>query len=159
MMTRTAQYLVIGVLTLGLAGCQEAGQKQTLGTLLGAVSGAVAGAQVGKGKGRIAAVAAGTLLGSLLGGSIGKSLDNADRIAMQQTTQQTLESSPSGKTVTWKNPDSGHSGTVTPQPSYKNSTGEYCREYQQSVTVNGKTERAYGTACRQPDGSWKIVSG
>ena len=66
MMTRTAQYLVIGVLTLGLAGCQEAGQKQTLGTLLGAVSGAVAGAQVGKGKGRIAAVAAGTLVADAL---------------------------------------------------------------------------------------------
>ncbi len=159
MMTKSAQYLVIGILALGLAGCQEAGQKQTLGTLLGAVTGAVASAQVGKGRGQIAAVAAGTLLGSLLGGNIGKSLDNADRIAMQQTTQRTLESSPSGKTVSWKNPDSGHSGTVTPQPSYKNATGQYCREYQQSITVNGRTEKAYGTACRQPDGSWKIVSG
>jgi surface antigen len=26
------------------------------------------------------------------------------------------------------------------------------------VTIVGKTERAYGTACRQPDGSWKIVN-
>ena len=159
MMIGSARYLIIGLLALGLTACQEGGQKQSLGTLLGAVGGAVAGAQVGKGRGRLAAVAAGALLGSLLGGNIGKSLDNADRIAMQQTTQRTLESSPSGNTVSWKNPDSGHSGTVTPQPSYKNARGRYCREYQQTITVNGETEKAYGTACRQPDGSWKIVKG
>lgn len=159
MMTKNCQILVIGMLALGLTGCQEAGQKQTLGTLLGAVTGAVAGAQVGKGRGQLAAVAAGTLLGSLLGGNIGKSLDNADRIAMRQTTQRTLETSPAGKTVRWKNPDSGHSGTVTPQLAKKNTAGQYCREYQQTITVNGKTEAAYGRACRQPDGSWKIVSG
>ena len=156
MMIGSARYLIIGLLALGLTACQEGGQKQSLGTLLGAVGGAVAGAQVGKGRGRLAAVAAGALLGSLLGGNIGKSLDNADRIAMQQTTQRSLESSPSGNTVSWKNPDSGHSGTVTPKPSYQNSRWQYCREYQQTVTVNGETAKAYGTACRQPDGSWKI---
>ena len=32
----------------------------------------------------------------------------------------------------------------------------YCREYQHTVTIDGKQEKAYGTACRQPDGSWKI---
>jgi surface antigen len=26
------------------------------------------------------------------------------------------------------------------------------------VTVGGRAEQAYGTACRQPDGSWQIVS-
>ena len=56
-------------------------------------------------------------------------------------------------------PDSGNSGTVKPQPSYQNASGQYCREYQQTITVDGKTETAYGTACRQPDGSWKIVNG
>jgi surface antigen len=37
-------------------------------------------------------------------------------------------------------------------------TGAYCREFQQTVTIGGKTESAYGTACRQPDGTWKVVS-
>jgi surface antigen len=37
-------------------------------------------------------------------------------------------------------------------------SGKYCREFQQTVTIGGKTEQAYGTACRQPDGSWQIVS-
>ena len=26
------------------------------------------------------------------------------------------------------------------------------------VNIGGKTEQAYGTACRQPDGSWKVVN-
>ena len=33
----------------------------------------------------------------------------------------------------------------------------YCREFQRDVIIDGKSERAYGTACLQPDGSWKIV--
>jgi hypothetical protein len=32
-----------------------------------------------------------------------------------------------------------------------------CREFQQTITVGGQTQEAYGTACRQSDGSWKIV--
>jgi len=158
-MIRSVRYLAIGLLALAMAACQQGGEKQTLGTLLGAVGGAVAGSQIGKGRGTLVAVAAGTLLGGFLGSEIGKSLDRADRLAMERTTQRGLESTPSGNTVSWRNPDSGHSGTVTPQPSYQNASGQYCREYEQSITVDGKTETAYGTACRQPDGSWKIVNG
>ncbi|MFP6748903.1 MAG: RT0821/Lpp0805 family surface protein [Alphaproteobacteria bacterium] len=157
-MIRSARFIAIAFIALGLTACQDAGQKQTLGTLLGAVGGALAGSTVGKGRGRIVAVAAGTFLGAFLGGEVGKSLDRADRLAMGQTTQRTLEATPSGDTVSWRNPDSGNSGTITPQPSYQNGTGQYCREYEQTISVQGKTETAYGTACRQPDGSWKIVS-
>lgn len=35
--------------------------------------------------------------------------------------------------------------------------GTYCREYQQTVTVGGRLQDSYGTACQQPDGSWKIL--
>ncbi len=157
-MIRSARFIAIGFIALGLTACQQGAEKQTLGTLLGAVGGAVAGSQIGKGRGTVVAVAAGTLLGAFLGGEVGKSLDRADRLALQQTTQRTLEATPSGDTVSWRNPDSGNSGTVTPQPSYQNGSGQYCREYEQTISVQGKTETAYGTACRQPDGSWKIVN-
>ncbi len=152
---------IIGLCAGFLAACQgsDAGQKQTLGTILGGVGGAVAGAQFGSGRGQLAATAAGTLLGAFLGSSIGKSLDRADQAAMHRTTQRTLETAPSGRTSTWRNPDSGNQGSITPQPSYQTATGQHCREFQQTVTVGGKTEQAYGTACRQPDGTWKIVSG
>ncbi len=158
-MIRSARYIAIGLTALSLAACQEGGQKQTLGTLLGGVGGALAGSQVGAGRGKLVAVAGGALLGAFLGSEIGKSLDNADRAAMATTTQRTLETAPSGNPVSWSNPDSGHSGTVTPRPSYQNASGDYCREYDQTIVVDGKTETAYGTACRQADGSWKIVNG
>ena len=35
---------------------------------------------------------------------------------------------------------------------------EYCREYTKTISVGGRSERAYGTACYKPDGSWEIVS-
>lgn len=148
------------MLTASLAACdQNAGTKQNLGTLLGAVGGGLAGSQIGSGRGTLVAVGVGTLLGALVGSEIGKSLDNADRAAMAQTTSHALENSPSGQTSTWRNPDSGNYGTVTPQPAYQTASGQYCREFTQTVTVGGKTEEAFGTACRQPDGTWKIVSG
>jgi surface antigen len=77
---------------------------------------------------------------------------------MSQTTNRTLESAPTGQAASWRNPDSGNSGTVTPTRTYQRSGGEYCREYTQTVRVGGKTEEAYGTACRQPDGTWKTSS-
>jgi hypothetical protein len=33
----------------------------------------------------------------------------------------------------------------------------YCREFTQSVTIGGRVEHGYGTACMQPDGAWEIV--
>ena len=35
---------------------------------------------------------------------------------------------------------------------------DYCREYTRTVTIGGRPEHAYGTACLQPDGQWLIVS-
>lgn len=104
------------------------------------------------------AVAAGTMLGALLGSEIGRSLDKADQAHAQRTTQQALETAPAGSTSIWHNPDSGHTGTVTPTRAYETTQSQPCREFQQTVTVGGKTEQAYGTACRQADGSWKIVN-
>ncbi len=146
-------------LALALAGCTaNVGPKTAAGTLLGAAAGGIAGSQVGKGRGKLVATGVGTLLGALIGNEIGRSLDRADRLAMQRTTQRTLETGQVGTTRTWKNPDSGNQGTVTPKKTYQRPDGTYCREFQQTITVGGRTEQAYGTACRQPDGNWKIVS-
>ena len=32
----------------------------------------------------------------------------------------------------------------------------YCREFQKQIIIDGRTEQAYGVACRQPDGIWKL---
>ena len=144
---------------LALSACtHRAGQKETIGTMVGAAAGGLAGAQFGKGRGKLVTTSIGTLLGALAGNEIGRSLDRADRLALERTTQESLESAPSGEVTTWKNPDSGNEGTVTPSRTYQREDGTYCREFTQTIKVGGRTEEGYGTACRQPDGTWKIVS-
>ncbi len=143
---------------LSVAACvTDAGPKQTVGTLVGAGLGGLAGSQIGSGTGQMVAVGAGVLLGGLLGSEVGKSLDKADRLYAERNAQQTLEATPTGQSSTWQNPDSGNSGTFTPTQTYQTAQGQYCREYQTTVNVGGQVEQAYGSACRQPDGSWQIV--
>ncbi len=131
--------------------------KQDIGTIAGAIGGGIIGSNVGGGKGKIAGTIAGTLLGGALGNSIGGSLDKADMMMYNDTSQRALETAQPGQSLPWKNAQTGNSGTVTPKAYYKNADGDYCREYTQSIVVGGKKQHAFGTACRQPDGSWKII--
>ncbi len=145
------------VFALLTAGCtQHMGPKEGVGTVLGATGGAILGSNIGKGKGNVVAIAIGTLAGALFGQEVGRSLDRADRIAMGQNAQYSLEYAPSNTTTTWNNPDSGNSGTMTPVRTYEPAPGKYCREYRQTVIIGGQEQDAYGTACRQPDGTWEI---
>jgi surface antigen len=157
--SRKAPVLVaLGLVAVLAAGCaDQSGPKQNVGTVLGGVGGAVAGSQFGKGKGQLVGVAAGTLLGALMGSEVGKSLDRADQQHLSGANQRAFETARSGTAVTWRNPDSGNYGTVVPQPAYQTAGGDYCREFQQTIHVGGQSQQGYGTACRQPDGSWKIV--
>ena len=143
---------------LFLSGCSnQMGPREGAGTLLGAIGGGLLGSQIGEGDTRLFAVGAGTLLGAMIGGEIGRSLDATDRLLMEQTAGRAFEYSPSNTTVGWRNPDTGHSGTYTPQNVIQ-QPNSVCREFQQTVTIGGRTEEAYGTACRQADGTWMIVS-
>jgi hypothetical protein len=45
---------------------------------------------------------------------------------------------------------------VSPAPTA--AAQSYCREFQTQTVVAGQVQPSYGTACQQPDGSWKIVS-
>lgn len=131
--------------------------KQDIGTLAGAIGGGIIGSNVGGGKGAIAGTIAGTLLGAAIGSSIGASLDKADVAMYNETSQRALETGQPGQSLPWKNPNTGNYGSVTPSNYYQNATGQYCREYTQTIVVGGKKQEGYGTACRQPDGTWQIV--
>lgn len=133
------------------------GGHEFFGTVLGAISGGVIGAQIGSGSGRAAAIAGGILLGSLVGNTIGRQLDVYDRRLAYQSTQYALESMRSGSAVEWRGPGSGAFGTVVPRPAFQNQLGQYCREFQETVVIGGQQQSAYGTACRQDDGQWRIV--
>jgi surface antigen len=64
-------------------------------------------------------------------------------------------SAPLGETIYWRNGDA--SGAITPIQDGTSSSGRYCREFQQDVSIGGRGEELYGTACQNPDGSWEIV--
>jgi surface antigen len=144
-------------LMAGLVGCQtiQDNPKTAIGGLGGAAAGGLMAAALGGGG---AGIAAGVIGGGLLGGFLGNYLDEKDKSRQASATQTALETAPSGKSSTWVNPDSGHQGAVTPTRTYQNASGQYCREYTQTVTIGGQQHQGYGTACRQPDGTWKIVS-
>lgn len=144
---------VMFVAMLGLSGCAtHTGPKENAGMIVGGILGGVLGHQVGSGRGQAAATALGTLIGASIGGSVGRSMDEVDRMKVGAT----LETTRTGVTTRWKNPDTGHEYAVTPTKTYESAEGP-CREYTMDAVIGGKTEQVYGTACRQPDGSWKIV--
>lgn len=138
-------------LSLALAGCQGM-PRQDQGALAGAAIGGAVGHNFGSGSGKVLATAAGALLGGLAGSNIGRQLDAYD----EQRAQRALEYNATGRASSWVNPDRGHEVTFVPTDTYRRSSGQYCREYQTQVEVGYRVEDAYGTACRQPDGSWQI---
>ena len=134
------------------------GSHEPGGTILGGIVGAAIGSQIGGGNGRLAAMGVGTLFGALVGRDIGRSMDDADRAYAVGSFGHAMEYAPTCSTIAWNNPGSGSNGTVTPTQTYEPEPGRYCREFQQEVTIGGQIQDAYGTACRQPDGSWEIVT-
>lgn len=125
--------------------------RDVIGVVLGGAAGGALGTQVGSGSGKTASIIGGTILGALVGGSIGRSMDRID----QNCIGQVLERTPTDRTVVWKNPDTGGEYRVTPTQTVQRPDGAYCREYQTQIVIDGRTEQAYGKACRQPDGSWQ----
>jgi surface antigen len=128
--------------------------RTLLGAALGGAAGGLIASEVAHGAHRPAAIAGGALLGILLGGSLGNAMDQLD----ERCVGQALEHAGSEQTVAWRNPDSGAAYQVTPTRTWQEQDGRYCREYTTTVRIGGKPQQAYGTACRQPDGSWQRVS-
>jgi surface antigen len=133
----------------------EDNPKALLGGLLGAGAGAGIAAAAGGGPGAIVGAALG---GALLGGFVGHKLDDRDKQMATQAATKAFEQNQTGQTSVWNNPDSGNSGTVTPTKTYQLATGQYCREYTQTILIGGEQHQTYGTACRQADGTWKVQS-
>jgi surface antigen len=150
---RSAAALVVAAVFFVACAAAQGNPKTTLGALGGAAAGGLIGAAAGGGS---TGIAGGVILGGLLGGALGNALDQRDKELAMKQAQYALENSKVGQTSQWQNPDSGNYGTFTPTRTYQTDSGQFCREYQQEIVVGGQKQESYGTACRQPDGSWKI---
>ncbi len=150
---RSAAALCAVALVFSACATAQDNPKTTVGALGGAAAGGLIGAAAGGGP---AGIAGGVILGGLLGGAVGNALDQRDKDLAMKQAQYSLENSQAGHSSQWQNPDSGHSGTFTPTRTYQTESGQYCREYTQEILVGGEKHESYGTACRQPDGTWQI---
>ncbi|MSP48929.1 MAG: hypothetical protein EXQ95_06340 [Alphaproteobacteria bacterium] len=73
-----------------------------------------------------------------------------------EDAQIAATAAPIGAPIFWH--DQGARGTVVATRDGWSDAGRYCREFQQTVEIGGRSEQAYGTACRQPDGAWLVTS-
>ena len=149
-------------LALLLAGCAGMSENEYAGTFLGGATGAVLGNQFGKGSGKTAATAIGAIIGASVGREIGASLDTTSRNRAALATQRALDTADVGTAITWDNPantgaPAQGSTVITRQGA--DQKGRTCREFQQTVTIGGKEVQSYGTACRDANGDWELVSG
>jgi len=156
-MKKLVKLVACSCLVIAIAGCENV-NRQDVGMVAGGILGGALGSQIGHGDGRTIAIIGGTLLGGALGGAIGRNMDDTDRLRMQQA----LESNRTNQTASWTNPDTGAHYEVKPVRTYTRKVPhkkpQYCREFQNTATINGEEQKVYGKACRQPDGSWKVVA-
>ena len=148
----TRNLAVVALSSSLLFGC--ATPKEESGALTGALTGAVIGSSVGKGPGKMIAIWLGAVIGTQVGATIGRYMDEQDR----QRLVSVLETQRTATGSNWVNPDTGYEYTATPIRTYDDPEGTGpCREFTIDASIGGKTEQIYGTACRQADGSWKVI--
>lgn len=137
-----------------VSGCAGSGwDSGDTGTVLGGVVGGAAGSQIGSGTGNTIATVIGAVAGAALGRRVGQNMGQRDR----RQFGSALESNQTGNTESWTNPDTNDSYSVTPTRTF--SSGDRpCREFTMDANVNGQPDKVRGTACRQPDGTWKVQS-
>jgi surface antigen len=62
---------------------------------------------------------------------------------------------PDGTTMSWNNPRTGRSGTVTPARRYTGSSGEPCRKIRETFkTKRGESQYQF-PFCKGKDGNWR----
>ena len=130
------------------------GDFLNLGSAIGGVAGGILGNQIGSGSGRTLATVGGVIAGAVVGNAIYQGMQRADELRVARA----LETTPSGQTVSWRNPDTGAHYRVTPQPAFKSADRRDCRDYTTWAFVDGYERQLNGTACRTDDGRWQLVN-
>lgn len=105
---------------------------------------------------RATADRAGTVV-ALRGPANDASPPQSDAIHAEMAAQRSLETVPSGTTIIWSNPRTGHSGSFTPLRTFRSGSGVWCRQFRQTFRAGGGANEAQGIACRRPSGYWDMT--
>ncbi len=148
--TAAPLFLVVAALS-GCAGGVAMGNGGTVAAIPQPAAGAeIAAAQPGG-----APAGNGTMVGGLIAGDIGQGLDRSDQQQALAAEYRALELGTAGTAVAWRGATGA--GEVTPGPAYR-VNAYACRDYSHTVTIAGQPRTARGTACREPDGTWRPVT-
>ncbi|MDA0367702.1 MAG: RT0821/Lpp0805 family surface protein [Proteobacteria bacterium] len=148
----------LAIAALAVAGCADRDERARLGDLvIGAGETEVAAAPAAEAEAEAAARETTLILAALLATDVGQTITAADQLALERTTQTTLETVPIGTQSTWRNPQTGSHGVIAPRKTFQRASGTYCREFTQTLVSGNVIEEALGTACREPDGTWKLA--
>lgn len=143
--------------TLLLAGCGAHGpNREDTGLGVGALAGGLLGSTIGSGRGRVAATVAGAVIGGIVGSQIGRNMVERDRRLAEEAEYDALERGGSGRARIWRNERNGNYGEIVPSRPYRRGSYD-CRDYTHTVHIDGRPEVIRGTACRNPDGTWRSV--
>ena len=80
-----------------------------------------------------------------------------DRSLLATAFEEALEEHISGDAVSWSNLESGAAGSVTPLRTFRNTDGQWCREFRSETTDRLGQETRIGIACRQAQAGWQIA--
>lgn len=130
---------LVGVLLIATTAC--ATETET-GTAVGAGGGALLGGIAGGGTGAV--------VGAALGGLLGYGVGRTQELENERRVQYSLDA---GQPMSWSNPG-GFSYTSEPGPVYYRGPTP-CRDFTMMTNRRGQM---MGTACRDPDGRWRVVS-
>jgi len=128
------------------------------GVIGGAVIGGLLGNALGRGGGRTAATVAGVVVGGTVGAALTSHLSCEDRGYAYRTYVNGFNAGRPNAKYEWRNPDNGNYGEFQVRDYYDDPDGFRCANYTQRIYVDGRPQTAGGRACRQPDGTWAIIS-
>ena len=103
------------------------------------------------------------LLAALDGGLVGRAgdvpLSGADRVTALQSEYRALEYAAPGNLVTWQAQTGAVTGEVIASQPYRVGSQD-CRQYTHTLStgVGGEPTVLRGAACRNPDGSWTLLT-
>lgn len=153
----TAQAVALGALLALGTGCAQQPydrgvDQETAGRVAGGLVGAAAGSQIGEGSGQTVATVVGALIGSVVGERIGARMEERDL----ERTARALEHNERLESDRWVNPNTGNEFRVTPTDTYSRE-GQPCRQFEFRVETELGEDLEERTACRQADGTWRIL--
>ncbi len=139
-----------------LTACENT-RSQDVGDGVASVAGAVAGQIIGFGSGSIITTALRGASRGMLTPDAEQGFGLEDRSRAEAVAERALEKSESGNTLYWRNPDNSAGGSFTPVRTVEDKHG-ICRDFVQSLRIDGSISTSQGRACRNPGGGWTIIS-